>query len=244
MELLIHSNFTCQGSVSIIIEEVKKYQPKYILYWNVTEFDISGDGLFLDNGKSMLDLIELLNEYNITMYIIHSTPKQDYYDFCNHPLKRRIYHSCDKIKLLFWPTALLHLTKRFLNNQFGENIPIPNHIDRFEKLYVNLNHRPHTHRCKLIDELYKNGLFEFGKNSWNYTNLENYTSYKFKNWTPEILKIIEDVVVYEHVFDTKCLFNLVSESSDLLTFITEKTFKPILHGQAFLCFGFRGQNLC
>ena len=69
MELLIHSNFTCQGSVSIIIEEVKKYQPKYILYWNVTEFDISGDGLFLDNGKSMLDLIELLNEYNITMYI-------------------------------------------------------------------------------------------------------------------------------------------------------------------------------
>ena len=29
MELLIHSNFTCQGSVSIIIEEVKKYQPKY-----------------------------------------------------------------------------------------------------------------------------------------------------------------------------------------------------------------------
>jgi GDP-D-mannose 3',5'-epimerase len=244
MELLIHSNFTCQGSVSIIIEEVKKYQPKYILYWNVTEYDISGDGLFLDNGKSMLDLIELLNEYNITMYIIHSTPKQDYYDFCNHPLKRRIYHSCDKIKLLFWPTALLHLTKRFLNNQFGENIPIPNHIDRFEKLYVNLNHRPHTHRCKLIDELYKNGLFEFGKNSWNYTNLENYTSYKFKNWTPEILKIIEDVVVYEHVFDTKCLFNLVSESSDLLTFITEKTFKPILHGQAFLCFGYRGQNLC
>lgn len=244
MELLIHSNFTCQGSVSIIIEEVKKYQPKYILYWNVTEFDISGDGLFLDNGKSMLDLIELLNEYDITMYIIHSTPKQDYYYFCNHPLKRRIYHSCDKIKLLFWPTALLHLTKRFLNNQFGENVPIPNQTDNFEKLYVNLNHRPHTHRCKLIDELYKNGLFEFGKNSWNYPNLENYTSYKFKNWTPEILKIIEDVGVYEHVFDTKCLFNLVSESSDLLTFITEKTFKPILHGQAFLCFGYRAQNTC
>lgn len=243
MELLIHSNFTCQGSVSIIIEEVKKYQPKYILYWNVTEFDISGDGLFLDNGKSMLDLIELLNEYDITMYIIHSTPKQDYYDFSNHPLKRRIYHSCDKIKILFWPTALLHLTKRFLNNQFGENVPIPNQTDDFEKLYVNLNHRPHTHRCKLIDELYKNGLFEFGKNSWNYPNLENYTPYKFKNWTPEILKISEDDGVYEHVFDTKCLFNLVSESSDLLTFITEKTFKPILHGQAFLCFGYRGQNL-
>ena len=120
MELLIHSNFTCQGSVSIIIEEVKKYQPNYILYWNVTEFDISGDGLFLDNGKSMLELMDLLFEYNITMYIIHSTPKQDYYNFNENPIKKQIYHDCEKIKLIFWPTALLHLTKKFLTKQFGE----------------------------------------------------------------------------------------------------------------------------
>jgi nucleoside-diphosphate-sugar epimerase len=244
MELLIHSNFTCQGSVSIIIEEVKKYQPKYILYWNVTEFDISGDGLFLDNGKSMLELMDLLFEYNITMYIIHSTPKQDYYNFNENPIKKQIYHDCEKIKLIFWPTALLHLTKKFLTKQFGENIITSNHGTDFEKLYVNLNHRPHIHRCQLMEELYKNNLFEFGKNSWNHLDIENYSSYKFKNWVPEILKITEDIGVYEYVFNTKCLFNLVSESSDLLIFITEKTFKPILHGQAFLCFGYRGQNLC
>ena len=244
MELLIHSNFTCQGSVSIIIEEVKKYQPKYILYWNVTEFDISGDGLFLDNGKSMLELMDLLFEYNITMYIIHSTPKQDYYNFNENPIKKQIYHDCEKIKLIFWPTALLHLTKKFLTKQFGENIISSNHGTDFEKLYVNLNHRPHIHRCQLMEELYKNNLFEFGKNSWNHLDIENYSSYKFKNWVPEILKITEDIGVYEYVFNTKCLFNLVSESSDLLIFITEKTFKPILHGQAFLCFGYRGQNLC
>jgi hypothetical protein len=95
-----------------------------------------------------------------------------------------------------------------------------------------------------MEELYKNNLFEFGKNSWNHLDIENYSSYKFKSWTPEILKITEDVGVYEYVFSTKCLFNLVSESSDLLTFITEKTFKPILHSQAFLCFGYRGQNTC
>ena len=95
-----------------------------------------------------------------------------------------------------------------------------------------------------MEELYKNNLFEFGKNSWNHLDIENYSSYKFKNWVPEILKITEDIGVYEYVFNTKCLFNLVSESSDLLIFITEKTFKPILHGQAFLCFGYRGQNLC
>ena len=244
MELLIHSNFTCQESVSVIIEEVKKYRPKYILYWNVTEFDISGDGLFLDNGKSMLELMDLLFEYNITMYIIHSTPKQDYYNFNENPIKKQIYHDCEKIKLIFWPTALLHLTKKFLTKQFGENIITSNHGTDFEKLYVNLNHRPHIHRCQLMEELYKNNLFEFGKNSWNHLDIENYSSYKFKNWVPEILKITEDIGVYEYVFNTKCLFNLVSESSDLLIFITEKTFKPILHGQAFLCFGYRGQNLC
>ena len=244
MELLIHSNFTCQGSVSIIIEEVKKYRPKYILYWNVTEFDISGDGLFSDNGNSMIELTKLLVEYNVIMYIIHSTPKQVYYDFYNHLLKKQIYYDCEKIKLIFWPTALLHLTKKFLTKQFGENIITTNHGTDFEKLYVNLNHRPHIHRCQLIEKLYENNLFEFGKNSWNHLDIENYSSYKFKNWTPEILKIKEDVGVYEYVFNTKCLFNLVSESSDLLIFITEKTFKPILHGQAFLCFGYRGQNLC
>jgi hypothetical protein len=155
-----------------------------------------------------------------------------------------IYYDCEKIKLLFWPTALLHLTNKFLTQQFGENIITPNHVTDFEKLYINLNHRPHVHRCQLVEKLYENNLFEFGKISWNHLNIVNYSSYKFKNWIPEILKIKEDVGVYEYVFNTKCLFNLVSESSDLLTFITEKTFKPILHSQAFLCFGYRGQNTC
>ena len=244
MELLIHSNFTCQGSVSIIIEEVKKYRPKYILYWNVTEFDLAGDGLFSDNGKSMLDLIELLNEHDITMYIIHSTPKQNYYNFQEHDIKKQIYSDCKNVKLIFWPTALLHLTKKFIEKQFGKNIKIPNHNTDFENLYVNLNNRPHRHRCQLIDELYKNNLFEIGKNSWNHIDIDNYTEYKFKNWKPEILRASQDVVSFESVFNTKCLFNLVSESQDSVTFITEKTFKPILYGHAFLCFGYQGQNLC
>ena len=244
MELLIHSNFTCQESVSIIIEEVKKYRPKYILYWNVTEFDLAGDGLFSDNGNSMIELTKLLVEYNIIMYIVHSTPKQNYYNFQEHNIKKQIYSDCKNIKLIFWPTALLHLTKKFIEKQFGKSVNIPNHDTNFENLYVNLNNRPHRHRCQLIDELYKNNLFEIGKNSWNHIDIDNYTEYKFKNWKPEILRASQDVVSFESVFNTKCLFNLVSESQDSVTFITEKTFKPILYGHAFLCFGYQGQNLC
>ena len=244
MELLIHSNFTCGNSASIIIEEVKIHKPKYILYWNVTEFDLSGDGLFSDEGKTMLELSQLLVQYNVTMYIVNSTPKQDYYDHDNNPIKKQIYKNCEKIKIIYWPTALLHLTKKFLEKQFGKNQIIPNHGTNFEKLYVNLNNRPHKHRCQLIDELYKNDLFEFGKNSWNQIGLDDYSQHKFKNWTPEILKIINDQNKYEFVFETNCLFNLVTESSDMLTFITEKTFKPILFGQAFLCYGYINQNIC
>ena len=84
----------------------------------------------------------------------------------------------------YFTPAVLETAVKMMNNLSADlDVLRPSMLETgLETIAYNCNRRNHNLR-----------LFEFGKNSWNYPNLENYTSYKFKNWTPEILKIIEVV---------------------------------------------------
>jgi hypothetical protein len=112
--------------------------------------------------------------------------------------------------------------------------------NEFEKLFICLNNRSHTHRSKLIDSIFKNDLFQYGEISWRQVD-KFLNQHIFKYWEETKMKIDGDKDNF--YFNSNCFLNLVSESNSERLFFSEKTFKPILGEQAFLCYGFPNQNL-
>jgi hypothetical protein len=205
-----------------IISDIQNDLVSEFLFWSPIEHYFPGDGDFNDSGKSFNELLKLINEKNVNFFALFGSPsEQSFYD-----KDRR-----NNIKILGWPTSLLHYTEHYIKNNESSN--------DFDKLFVCLNNRSHTHRSKLIDSLFKNGLFEFGKISWRQVD-RILNSHVFEYWKETKLEIEGDND--DFYFDSKCFLNLVSESISERLFISEKTFKPILGEQAFLCYGFLNQN--
>ena len=212
--------------LEVIINDINHFNLTEILFWTPIEHDLPGDGNFVDNGTSFGKLIQIINDREIRFYILFGSEiNQIYYSKYHHK----------NIKLLEWPTSLLHFTFEKLNN----TIIYKN--NEFENLFVCLNNRSHTHRAKLIDKIYQNNLFQHGKISWLQSNdeLNNYT---FQFWKEE--KIILDNGGHNNFyFDSKCFLDIVTESTNSKLFISEKTFKPIIYEQPFLCLGHQNQNI-
>jgi hypothetical protein len=223
-----------------VISDIHNLNLKKILVWLPTEYHLPSDGKFNDSGKTFSLLLNLIKEKLIEFYILVASP-----------INQKIYSDLKNQNLHFleWPTALLHLTKFYMTNSVSTNMGIYGDIDvqdikqkqEYDKLYVCLNNNPHPHRIKLIDELYKNNLFDYGKISWLQADSRSKEK-EFKFWK-------EKKITLDHggtsnwVYDSKCLINLVPETVSNHLFFTEKTFKPIIFEQIFLCFGSDGQNL-
>ena len=123
---------------------------------------------------------------------------------------------------------------------------------KFDYLYVNYNNKPRLHRCMLVDELFRTKLNEFGRISWNQlttsrpdnvSDLLGIYTYEFKCWKEEYINIdsyrdSEKIYADEYsplLTRPNALIELVSETSKEVAFITEKTFRPILLEQPFIC---------
>lgn len=206
-----------------IIDDIENGLINEFLFWSPIEHYFPGDGYFNDSGESFNKLLSLINQKNVTFFALFGSPfEQNFYD----------NDRSNNIKILGWPTSLLHYTDRYIKNI--------NSNDEFENLFICLNRRSHTHRSKLIDSLFKNDLFQYGKISWRQvdTILNNHI---FEHWKETKMEINgHDDDFY---FDSKCFLNLVSESNSERLFFSEKTFKPILGEQVFLCYGFPNQNI-
>jgi hypothetical protein len=206
-----------------IINDIENNKINEFLLWSPIEHYFPGDGHFNDEGKSFNRLVSLVNEKNINFFALFGAPSEQ--EFYNKDRE-------NNIKILGWPTSLLHYTDRYTNGVEVNN--------KFEKLFVCLNNRSHTHRSQLIDSLYKNNLFDYGKISWKQED-RILNNHQFKFW--DETKLILDDDKQEFYYDSKCFLNLVSESISERLFFSEKTFKPILTEQTFFCFGFPNQNI-
>lgn len=118
----------------------------------------------------------------------------------------------------------------------------------FTNFIIYLNCKPYDYRCKLMDEVQSTDLLEDAVWTW----LMLTKNYDFKNWKPEIKYIDKDKLLeysdenyegYQPVrqdgleLQTNCFIQLISESTPNYFFLTEKTVKPLLHGQLFLVAG-------
>ena len=70
-------------------------------------------------------------------------------------------------------------------------------------------------------------------------------NYEFKFWEEKIMKA-DNYVNFEittDILEPGTFMSIVSESTENLFFVTEKTFRSLLIGQIFYCIGGKGQNL-
>ena len=206
-----------------IIGDIENNLIDEFLFWSPIEYYFPGEGDFNDEGKSFNKLLTLVNQKNITFFALFGSPsEQNFYDKDRN----------NNIKILGWPTSLLHYSDGCMKHVETHN--------EFEKIFICLNNRSHTHRAKLIDSIFKNNLFQYGEISWRQVDpiLNNYI---FKYWKETKMRIDGDEENF--YFNSNCFLNLVPESTSDQLFFTEKTFKPILGEQAFLCYGYPNQNL-
>jgi hypothetical protein len=228
--------------------------------------NISGDK-FLDVEnykfelpKQFLDLEKVLIENNVNFYLVLGADKPEIFKY--------LYDLPTKVKnfdILFYPTYLIFHTYVGIRNLLLLHIKFKDvrglEIEKkFDYLYINYNNKPRLHRCMLVDELFRTKLNEFGRISWNQlttirpdnvSDLLSIDTYEFKHWKEEYINIdsyrdIQKIHTDEFsplLIQPNALIELVSETSKEVAFITEKTFRPILLEQPFICLGAPNQNL-
>jgi hypothetical protein len=250
-----------------IIDLINQKKPECVLYnypteasveWLMECFDINGNfkiyNQFYELEKTLID-----NNCHFFLILGGNKPKI-FSPFENNIIKN--------FKILYWPTYLISHTYNGLKNSYlnprGLDGPLKVSdlkIEKtFNKLYLNYNNKPRYHRCLMIDELFNNNLFSVGLNSWNLKQNDCETAWdliggdkrihEFKYWKEELLNVDDykskkNGIIDEYtdmILNSGCFMSLVGESSIDAPFITEKTFRPIMIEQPFLCYGAKHQN--
>lgn len=235
--LLLSGEQTRENNFDLVINEIRKNLPEEILFWCGMEYFPNGQIQLPDYVK----LNSVCSEIGAIFYFIFATNDKEFY-------KNSELFNQSNIKLLFFPTHLLHYTYNsfIINNQKVKTIKTG-----FEKIFLNFNGKPHFHRCLTVDKLFEHDLVKYGKVSWN--NLRSTMpelsyaehNYQFKFWEEKIMKVdnYSNFEVTSDILETNTFMSIVSESSQDLFFVTEKTFRSLLIGQIFYCIGGKGQNI-
>lgn len=119
-----------------------------------------------------------------------------------------------------------------------------------EKLYINLTRVSRHHRCRLLEKLIDNNLFDLGFNSWGdtYGAFARYKiAYPETKIKPEIFKPLDinDLssvnpnfnVPYEHCTNSFLFLTTETKTDSNMLFFSEKAYKPIGIGMPFITLG-------
>jgi hypothetical protein len=155
----------------------------------------------------------------------------------------------DNIVVTYWATAWFSrtYTNAIRSNSTGIFIN-PLGPAEYTHHYFNFNHRPKSHRCRVIDQLAKHNILKHGKVSIHDSEVysgyaqEAWRTYNWKHFNFTPLEVDhEKFTVNSHsqmfaVTDVhkKAFCQLVSETTDRSYFISEKTIMPLCAGKPFL----------
>jgi hypothetical protein len=224
-------NFNNKRTLDPLVDVINQ-NPKYVILFNCMEFDLM---INLDDDQEIIKKInDSLIEKNIILYVVQGGT------YSNNDKK----FAGQNIKHIQWPTYLLHWYNSKLIKKFGSQVSVNK---KFEKLFVSYNNRPRSHRCMLMDSLSLNNLMDYGKISWLMSE-DSKNFHVFKHWDEKFLKIdntnLLTNIFYltDEILDINVFFNLVTETCHLDFFVSEKTYKPLLLGQPFICLGGANQN--
>jgi len=240
-------------------EENKSYI--FPIFWDDTQSNLLNElTMFLNENKSLF-----LNRTLIPVFLDplegNSHVGSNINQFVSYFNDIKFYHISADYKL----------TK--INNKFKfcyidmwqyHIIPSETGIDYFPKKdYINLNRRPHLHRCLLMQQLIDNYLLSNGYNTWALLNKEDindptmnnideifkdfkikYPNTTIENQTYDILDVVDlrntnpiDIVPLSHCRESFIYIVTETHINNHSIFLTEKTYKPISIGMPFIILG-------
>lgn len=155
----------------------------------------------------------------------------------------------DNIEVSYWPTAWFGRTYVNAIRKNGNNLFIdPDSDVQYTHHYLNFNHRPKSHRFKIIDQLAKHDILKNGMVSIHLQ--EVYSGHMHNRWVTNKWKYFKYKPMEIDIGDFKkdahgqmfavtnahrtSFCQLVSETTDRAYFISEKTIMPLCAGKPFL----------
>jgi hypothetical protein len=211
---------------------INNFDIKKIIFFGPEEHEI---GNLFSSYSVFTDVKKILKNKNIkhqTVISANNDPKLNY-----------LWPFINEKNFLSWDDFFAYLVVQYASHQ---NLKPYEHNTHITKHFVSLNARAHPWRCMFIDNLFNEGLFNYGYVSWH--NAENWEyPYRFKYWQPEIINFDElwladttgilDIMKPPERQFKDSLFSVISESHDQVLKITEKTYLPIYHKRPFIVHG-------
>lgn len=193
---------------------------------------------------------KILNIKKISTTVIKKILQSDLYIITGTSKFNNYKSRSSRAKFLYWDTYQFTLTYAKLKKNIEKTA-------NFKYHYISFNGRFRNHRAQLIDEMYHNNLFDYGKISWNgYPGSKPSDDfYVFKYWAPEIKYIdISPEMINEYNDLDKILcsdrslrlqfippieydlsfMQIVPETKTDRHYISEKTITPLLLKKPFL----------
>lgn len=208
-----------------ILRDIETQKPDVINIFAAEEHELSLE--WSDNFSEPYKSVFIEN--NIEVNYVFGTTEIDYY------IDR--YHFPEhNINVHLWPTYYLTFTHQSMlsNNMIFE---FPN--KEFKYPIISLNNRPHRHRCVMMDMLAKYNLIDGNAISWH-NDIDGTGPYSWKHWDNPRRLMLSDQ------FPTKLasypppsewdesFLHIVSECSVRNTYISEKTWMPIICKKLFI----------
>jgi hypothetical protein len=186
---------------------------------------------------------------NIKINFLFGSADLDHYRNSDY---HKYFQPTNNMFVCLWPTFWIHRTLAAAMQSIHYFLQF--YIKDFEKTsikypFITMNHVAKYHRCLLIDLLAKHNLLHKGAVSWH--NMYTDIAYKWR-WTDSdsAKQHLSDKAIYlENNYSVQftppdeffqSFMSIVSETSDQVIFITEKTATAILYKQPFLVQGALG----
>lgn len=246
MSKLVHQ-YIGQGSPDTILEMILEYDEssstnsfihnvildggEYIYMENLQEREINHENFEEINNK--------LLRYNLTLIFALSFYKK----------QSSWYNRKELSNIKFFDSPLYFLNflvyKHYENKNYNiDNVSKSISGNYKSSLFINLNNKPHDFRCEMMDTLSKYDLLSYGNYSWLMDG--DVYDYEFKYFDNKYKKLTIDSKqegwswYWHDITYGNPLINLVTESDDDIIGISEKTCKPLLVGQPFITYSYKG----
>ena len=229
--IFLEGNTPIEYSAEELCDIFESKKNTHFIYDNIREAQI------IPNLRDGLDSFDISLEKSNSKFTILLAGDEKAEYFLNRKNINIIYNHGHFARLIYTQTKRRNELSNY--QQIKQN---------FTNFILYLNCKPYDYRCKLMDEVQNTNLLESSKWSW----LINRENYDWKHWNQEI-KTIENDILEKTNYDnhvgfnplrqdfiesnTNCFIQLISESVPYYFFLTEKTVKPLLHGQLFLVAG-------
>ena len=203
-----------------ILGDVERFRPNKIVMSGETEWEMR---------PITKEFVSRIKELGTELKVIHgcfiSQHHIDYYKSVGLPIEN----------IIFWGTHFFNYIHMHLRHR-----PMPV-VTEYKHKFISLNNRSHIHRCCFIEEMAKQNLLDKGVVTW-IAHLNENSDYPYKYFDGNKRLLDDDFIntLDSHTFPKQWYessFEVITESTPHIQFLTEKTVRNLLYKKPFMILG-------